>query len=184
MACAAESGAWSSGERCRRGALRADLTNLQAQIAARRSALVDAVATSADAGGRNEGMTPALELEFRRLQGEAADARDRQQQLQARLFRASIAASSVMDDRNIQVSILDPAYLPVRATSKPRSLLLAGLLAVCLALGIATAWVSATLDDRVYEARDLERLDVPVIAVVPRPSSRPPAQLGPGPIDS
>ncbi|MGH7439261.1 MAG: GumC family protein, partial [Polyangiaceae bacterium] len=165
------------------GALRADLASLQVQIAARRSAAADAVGAIGDAGAGKGSPTPALELEFRRLQGEAADARDRQQQLQARLFRASIAASSVMDDRNIQVSILDPAYLPVRAISKPRSLLLAGLLAVCLALGIATAWISASLDDRVYEARDLERLDVPVIAVVPRPSSRPPPMLKAGPSD-
>ena len=71
----------------------------------------------------------ALELEFHRLQAATSDVRDRQQQLDERLFRASITASSVMDERNIQVSVLDPAYLPDRPISKPRSLLLAGLLA-------------------------------------------------------
>jgi capsular polysaccharide biosynthesis protein len=110
-----------------------------------------------------------FELDFQRLQQDVSDARERQEQLQTRLFRASITASSVMDDRNIEVSVLDAAYLPVRASSKPRSTFLAVLLVFDLILALATAFISAAVDDRVFERRDIERLQLlPVVAVIPR----------------
>jgi polysaccharide biosynthesis transport protein len=155
----------------------AELSNLQAQIAARRGTLSMSIGASADAGSASETLAPATELEFRRLQAEASDARDHQQQLEARLFRASITESSVLDDRNIQVSVLDPAYLPVRPVSKPRSLMLAGLFALSLVFAVGTAFVSAALDDRIYHPQDIERLDIPVIAVIPKPSDRPIGRL-------
>ena len=161
-------------------ALRKELASLRAQIAARRLALRGSPGTPADSGVNAETSAPALELDFRRLQAEVSDARDRQQQLEQRLFRASITASSVMDDRNIQVSVLDPAYLPVRPSSKPRSMLLEGLLLVSLLLAIATAFVSANLDDRIYDRGDIERLDIlPVIAIIPRPTPQKIRQLPP-----
>jgi len=165
-------------------ALRRELSSLQAQIAARRSALAGTISTGSptDAGDNVGQLAPALELEFRRLQGNVSEGRDRQQELEVRLFRASITASSVMDDRNIQVSVLDPAYLPVRPVSKPRSWLLAGLLALSLVLAIATAFISANLDDRIYDRHDIERLDIlPVIAIIPKPRSQEIRQLPPGP---
>jgi polysaccharide biosynthesis transport protein len=167
-------------------ALTAELASLQAQIAARRSALSTSIGSGGDAGAPTGTLAPATELEFRRLQAEASDARDHQQQLEARLFRASITESSVLDDRNIQVSVLDPAYLPVRPVSKPRSLMLAGLLALSLVLAIAAMFVSAALDDRIYHPQDIERLDIPVIAIIPKPSDRPIGQLvqGAGRVDS
>jgi uncharacterized protein involved in exopolysaccharide biosynthesis len=157
-------------------ALKKELADLQAQLAARRASLASGAAgTKADAGeaatlARAPGSgTVDSELEFRRLQREVSEARDQQEKLDDRLFRASIAASSVVNDRNIQVSVLDPAYLPVRPSSKPRSMLLLGLLGLCAALAVATAAVSASLDDRVYDRTDLERLDLfPVLAVIPR----------------
>ena len=164
-------------------ALKKQLAILQAQIAARRRVLSGAPAASGDAGASAEALAPAeLELEFRRLQREVNDGRDRQQQMEERLFRASVNASSVMDDRNIQVSVLDPPYLPVRPVSKPRTLLLGGLLGVCLILALATTFLSATLDDRIHDRHDVERLDVlPVIAIIPKPPEREVRQLPPSP---
>ncbi len=112
----------------------------------------------------------ALEVEFRRLQREVGEGRERQHQLDEKLFKASITANSVMNDRNIQVSVLDPAFLPSTPVSKPRSLLLGGLLALCLLLAIAIAIASAVADDRVYDRFDIERLDLmPVVGVILRP---------------
>jgi uncharacterized protein involved in exopolysaccharide biosynthesis len=159
--------------------LKKELATLQVQIAARRAHPGASPDSVPSAGSAPEGVAPAVELEFRRLQGEVSDARDRQQQVQSRLFRASIAASSVMDDRNIQVSVLDPAYLPVRAISKPRSMLLGGLLALCGTLGIVVAFASAFLDDRIYDRHDVERFDIPILAIIPKPGTAP-MQLGPG----
>jgi uncharacterized protein involved in exopolysaccharide biosynthesis len=160
-------------------ALKKELARVQAQIAARRSAL-GGLPGPADTGVKAESTSPTLELDFRRLQGEVNDGRERQQQLEGRLFRASITASSVMDDRNIEVSVLDPAYLPVRPISKPRSLLLAGLLALSFVLAIATAFLSAALDDRIYDRQDVERLEIlPVMAIIPRAPKNRVRQLPP-----
>ena len=77
-----------------------------------------------------------------------------------------------MSDRNIQVSILDPAYLPTSPISRSRATILAGLLALCVGLAFVTALLSARLDDRIYDRIDLEEIDVlPVLGVIPREPS-------------
>jgi uncharacterized protein involved in exopolysaccharide biosynthesis len=164
--------------------MRKDLASLQTQIATRRAQLTSSSRT-VDAGTTSKAIDPAttdpvaLAVEFKRLSREVEDMRDQQQKLDQRLFRAQIAASSVQDDRNTQVSILDPPYLPVRPVSKSRTNLLAGLLALSLFLGIGLPIVSALLDDRIFDRRDIERLNqLPVIAVIPKPTS-PMRQLPP-----
>jgi hypothetical protein len=154
-------------------ALRQQLMDLQAQAASRRAALRgDAgapVAATTAVGDVVPGSVVDLELEFRRLEREVIDGRERQRTLDDKLFKASINASSVMSDRNIQVSVLDPAFLPIHPTSKPRSTLLAGLLLVVLLLALGAALISTKLDDRIYDQIDLERLDIlPIVGVIPR----------------
>jgi capsular polysaccharide biosynthesis protein len=74
----------------------------------------------------------------------------------------------VMNDRNIQVSVLDPAFLPTHPSSRPRSTSLAVGLLVGFVLAFATALVSARLDDRIHDRIDLETLDIlPILAVIP-----------------
>jgi uncharacterized protein involved in exopolysaccharide biosynthesis len=151
-------------------ALRKELADLQGQIAQRHAALagVGVVDAGTAAGVTLTGADAALEVEFRRLQREVAEGRDRQHHLEDKLFNASITASSVMNDRNIQVMVLDPAYLPP-APLKPRTALFAALLGLCMVLAFITAIVSSALDDRIYEAIDIERMDgLPLLGVIPR----------------
>ena len=111
----------------------------------------------------------ALEVEFRRLQREVEYLKDAQRQLDDKLFKADLNAGANTDNRNIQVSILDAAYLPVHPISKPRSTALATFLAAGIILAVLVALVSARLDDRIYQRADLEVLDIlPVIGVIPR----------------
>ena len=161
-------------------ALAKRLADLKLQIASRRAA--DATTGSAGNGkpfesptlGDNHGAAVDLEVEFRRLQREASEARERQRQLDDKSFKASISASSVMNDRNVQVLVLDPAYLPTHATSLPRSTKLAIGLALALALALLTALVSARLDDRIHDRVDLEALDImPILGVIPAPKALP-----------
>ncbi|MBX3221822.1 MAG: hypothetical protein KF795_14995 [Labilithrix sp.] len=151
-------------------ALRQQLAELHAQITHRRAALVQV-----DGGARSLAAVAVpsspveLEVEFRRLERDVNEGRERQRQLDEKLFKASITASSVMNDRNIQVSILDPAYYPSAPVSKSRTLMLAVLLAASLVLAIATALLSAKLDDRIHDRADLEQLGIlPVVGVIPR----------------
>jgi uncharacterized protein involved in exopolysaccharide biosynthesis len=156
-----------------REALKKELDDLRRLIAARRAGTKPAATTAPSPTGTAEG-TVALEVELRRLQHDVNEARDRQSQLDDRRFKASISASSVMNDRNIQVSVLDPAYLPTHPISKPRRLLVAGALLACFLLALITALVSARLDDRIHDRADLEIIDVlPVMGVIPPPKALP-----------
>lgn len=157
-----------------REALRQQLAVLNAQIATRRAAARGASSASAAGGDAATPSAVALEVEFRRLSREVTEGRERQRQLDEKQFKASITASSVMNDRNIQVSVLDPAYRPTHAVSKPRSTMLGIALAACLALALITMVISARLDDRIRERADLEHLDLlPVLGVIPRATSTP-----------
>lgn len=148
-------------------ALRRQLRDTTAQLTAREHAR-----RGADATAPSTEEEVALEVEFRRLQREVDEGREREQQLDEKLFKASITASSVMNDRNIQVSVLDPAFLPSSPISKPRSYLLAGLLALCLLLALGAMFASAVADDRIYDRIDIERLELrPVVGVIPRAQS-------------
>jgi uncharacterized protein involved in exopolysaccharide biosynthesis len=155
-------------------ALRKELDDLQRQIALRRA--TTAAATTKDAGAPAQATDPApatgdvaLEVEFRRLQREVNEGKERQRQLDEKVFKASITSSAVLSDRNIQVSILDPAFLPASPSSRSRSSILAALLAVCIAVAIMIAIISARLDDRIYDRIDLDQIDVlPVLGVIPR----------------
>lgn len=155
--------------------LRKELAGVRMQIAARTMALATATKdagsakTAATAAPSTNNDPVALAVELKRLQREVEDGRDRQQKLDQRLFQASIQQSSVVDDRNSQVSILDPAYLPIRPVSKSRTNLLAALLALSLFFGLALPIVSAILDDRLFDRRDIERLELlPVVGVIPK----------------
>lgn len=166
-----------------RDALRQQLATLQAQIAARRHALAAAKTGKADASaGPATATAPqdasiARAVEYRRLAREVADARERQRQLDDKQFKAAISANSANDDRSIQVTVLDPAYRPTHAISRPRSLLLAIALIACFGIALATAFASALFDDRIHGRADLERLDVlPVVGVIPRATSLVPSR--------
>lgn len=111
----------------------------------------------------------ALEVEFRRLQREVDSLKENQRQLDDKLFKAGLTAGASVNDRNIQVKILDQAYLPVHPSSKPRSTMLAMYLAAGFILAALLALVSARLDDRIHAKNDLETLDIlPVVGVIPR----------------
>ncbi|MDB4937774.1 MAG: Lipopolysaccharide biosynthesis chain length determinant protein [Labilithrix sp.] len=161
-----------------REALTKQLADLKAQIAARRASAPASAAGTAKriepSADKQTGTAVDLEVEFRRLQREANDVRERQRQLDDKSFKASIAASSAMNDRNIQVSVLDAAYLPTHPSSLPRSTKLAVGLGIALILAFLTALISARFDDRIHDRGDLELLDVlPVIGIIPRPKALP-----------
>jgi Mrp family chromosome partitioning ATPase/uncharacterized protein involved in exopolysaccharide biosynthesis len=143
---------------------------------------------AADPGGREARAAPrsatmprirgeVLE-EHARLTRELEEERARFQQLDARQFVASMAANSFAGGHSAQVSVIDPAYLPVRPTgTRMRLLALAGLAASIL-LGVATALVLALLDDRVFDRSDVERWGLgPVLTEVSALSAM---RVGPG----
>src|SRR6185369_4323302 len=88
----------------------------------------------------------ALETEWARLNREVADARERNQQLESRQFKASIMESAVTAGRNSQMIIVDPAYKPTHPNKGRTQVVLAGG-AVAFALGILLAVLLMLFDD-------------------------------------
>jgi uncharacterized protein involved in exopolysaccharide biosynthesis len=149
-----------------RESLKRQLNQIVNEIAIRRAVLKSAGGAPAPAASESP---VSLEVEYRRLLHEVTETRERQRQLDEKQFKAAITASSVMSDRNIQVSVLDPAFLPSHPISSPRSIMLIVGFVIGIALGILMAIVSARLDDRIHDRIDLEVLDIlPVVGVIPR----------------
>jgi protein tyrosine kinase modulator len=110
----------------------------------------------------------ALETDWQRLSREVAEARERNETLEARLFSAQIAAASELSGQSAQMEIVDPAYLPSRPSGAPKRLIVMAGVVVAFSFAGALALLLALVDDRLYDRQDVERLELaPVLVVVP-----------------
>lgn len=111
----------------------------------------------------------ALETEWTRLNREVADARDRFQSLQDKDFKASIMESAASTGQTAQMVVVDPAFLPIHAAKPGRTTIAASGMAAAAVLSVLLALGLALIDDRLYEAVDVERLNLlPLLGVVPK----------------
>src|SRR5262249_17234344 len=67
----------------------------------------------------------ALETDWTRINREVQEARERNQQLQEKQFKASMQESAASSARNAQMVIIDPAYKPTHPSKPSRSLIAA-----------------------------------------------------------
>jgi len=149
-----------------RPSLEAALRRVQEEIAAYKRRKEGSAVPSASASQA----VVALETEWTRLNREVGDARERNQQLETRQFKASIMESAVTSGRNAQMIIVDPAYKPTHP-NKGRTQVVAAGVAASVALALLLALLLTVLDDHLYDRVDVERLGVaPLLGVVPRPS--------------
>lgn len=123
---------------------------------------------------RSDGVSPAravaLETEWARMTREVAEAREQLELIETQQFRASMAATMLTTGQTSAITVIDPAFLPVRPVgTRPRVMFALGLL-LSLALGGAAAVLRAYLDDVIYGPRDVERrAGLPVLAVLSAP---------------
>jgi uncharacterized protein involved in exopolysaccharide biosynthesis len=120
-----------------------------------------------------EGDVVVLETLWSRLTRGVTEARQRQDQVEAHLFRADILASSASSGHGLQMTVIDPAYFPARAVAPGRTTIAAVCLALSLVLGVLGALLRAIFDDRIYDRRDAARF-AEVLVEVPRHVSRVP----------
>jgi uncharacterized protein involved in exopolysaccharide biosynthesis len=113
----------------------------------------------------------ALETEWVKLTRNVTEARQHQDEVEAALFKANTAVSSESGGQGVQVTMIDPAFLPQRPLPPGRTMIAALFAVGSLFIGLLAAIVRALADDRVYDARDLGR-SVPVLVEVPRLTSR------------
>lgn len=109
----------------------------------------------------------ALETEWVKLTRAVTEARQHQDQVESALFKAGIQANSEAGGHGVQVSVIDPAFLPERPVPPGRGTIIALIMGAALALGVFGSLVGAAIDDRIHDGRELATL-APVLVAVPR----------------
>lgn len=110
----------------------------------------------------------ALETDWKQFNREREKARQRQTDIDERLFRARGNETSELGGYNAQVQVLDPAFLPIQSSTMPKGkfTMLGIVVSIVLGLVLAAVW-GMFLDDRVFVADDLQAF-APVLAAVPK----------------
>ncbi len=113
----------------------------------------------------------ALETEWVKLTREVTTLRQRVDQVEAALFKADVVASSERAGRAVEITIIDPPYVPHRPVGLTSSVITGIFLAAGLALGLLGAVLGAMLDDRIYSGADAARVTT-ILAQVPKVNHR------------
>ena len=108
-----------------------------------------------------------LETQHADLRRQLAEQRERVGSLADSVFRAQLDASQKIAESGGRLSIVDPAFRPMRPTGPGKTIFLLAGVMVFAAMGGAIAIGLAIIDDRMYRRDDLEIVGVPVLAVVP-----------------
>lgn len=149
-----------------RAKLQRELKQLEEQIAAEQKKSGTApIASSTDA---STDWVVQLETQHADLRRAVAEQRERVESLADSVFRAQIDASQKLAEAGGRLSIIDPAFKPVKPSGPGRSIFLIAGIVLFLSLGIALAVGMAIIDDRLYRRADLDQLGIRVLAVIPR----------------
>ena len=108
-----------------------------------------------------------LETEHAILRREVNEQRERVGSLAASVFRAQIDASQKLAETGGRLSVVDPAFKPVKPSGPGKTLFLLAGMMLFLTLGLGLALGLAVIDDRIYHRIDLDNLGVGVLAVIP-----------------
>ena len=108
-----------------------------------------------------------LETEHAKLRRSVTEGRERIEALSDSVFRAQMDANQKLADTGAVLSVVDPAFRPVKPSGPGKTLITLAGLALFLALGTGLALGLAVIDDRVYHRTDLEELGISVLAVIP-----------------
>lgn len=108
-----------------------------------------------------------LETEHARLRRTVTEDRERVEALSDSVFRAELDANQKLADTGAVLSVVDPAFRPVKPSGPGKTLITLAGFALFIALGTGLAVGLAVIDDRVYRRTDLEELGIAVLAVIP-----------------
>lgn len=147
-------------------ALKRELASINAKIAK-----FEAAGSNKQDDGTAERLVN-LETEHTRLERRVREGQARLDALEARVFTASITASSEFAEA-AKLVVIDKAFLPAKPAGKSRKIVvvigtfLFGVIGAGMALGLAL------LDDRIFRRGDIDRLGIaPVLVVIPRESKK------------
>lgn len=115
-----------------------------------------------------------VELETRHslLRRQVSEQRERVNALASSVFRAQIDASQKLAEAGSRLSVIDPAFKPVRPSGPGKTIFLMAGMVLFLSLGFALAVGLAVIDDRLYRRTDLDQLGIAVLGVIPPATAR------------
>jgi uncharacterized protein involved in exopolysaccharide biosynthesis len=108
-----------------------------------------------------------LETEHSKLRRTVLEERERVESLADSVFRAQMDANQKLAESGGRLSVVDPAFKPVKPSGPGKTLLMLAGMALFLALGGGLAVGMAVIDDRLYRRNDLDELGIHVLAVIP-----------------
>jgi hypothetical protein len=147
-----------------RNKLKAELARLEQHISDEQKRGKGRAATSAEA---TTNWVVQLETEHATLRRTVTEARERIDALSDSVFRAQMDANQKLADTGAVLTVVDPAFRPVKPSGPGKTLITLAGVALFIALGAGLAVGLAVIDDRVYHRTDLEELGIAVLAVIP-----------------
>ena len=158
-----------------RAKLAKDLQAIESAIAAEQqasAAKTPTAAATAAAADASTNWVVALETEHAKLRRQVAEAREKMQSLNDSVFRAQIDANEKLAEDGGRLTVIDPAFKPVRPSGPGKTIFLMAGMVLFLSLGFALAIGLAVIDDRLYRRTDVDALGVAVLAVIPPARAR------------
>ncbi len=119
-----------------------------------------------------------LETQHADLRRDVKEQRDRVAALADSVFRAQLDASQKLAETGGRLSVVDPAFKPIKPSGPGKTIFLLAGMVLFLSLGLALAVGLAVIDDRLYRRADLDLLGIRVLAVIPRASFVPTKRKG------
>ena len=111
----------------------------------------------------------SVDTDFTQLSREVAEARDRQQQIEAKQFQAQLMATLVGGNQAGGVVITDPPFKPLRPVSGGRAKVAMAGAAISGFLAMLAVIAAGLFDRRVYDAHDVVKaVHADIVVVVPR----------------
>ena len=147
-----------------------DLQQIESAIAAEQKATAAKTPTAAATAAAADASTNwvvALETEHAQLRRQVAEVREKMQSLNDSVFRAQIDANEKLAEDGGRLTVIDPAFKPVRPSGPGKTIFLIAGMVLFLSLGFALAIGLAVIDDRVYRRADIDQLGISVLGVIP-----------------
>ncbi len=108
-----------------------------------------------------------LEAQHAELRRGVREQRERVNALADAAFRAQIDANQKLAEAGGRLSVVDPAFRPVRPSGPGKTIFLIVGMVLFLGMGFALAIGLAVIDDRLYRRTDIDALDIAVLGVIP-----------------
>lgn len=144
-----------------RDKLRKELSQLDQQIAAEQKG------KSGTSEDTSNDWVVQLETEHTRLRRAVTEQRERGESLADSVFRAQMDANQKLAEAGGRLSVVDPAFKPIKPSGPGKTLMMIAGLALFSVLGAGLAVGMAVIDDRLYRRNDLESMGIAVLAVIP-----------------